>query len=127
MMPWVMSRIERISDLGGQLKQQVCGQRLSADSAVQSPAFQQLHRDELARLVLLDVINWADIRVVEGGSCASLAPEPRQRQTVGGHFSWQKLQRYQAAEFGVFGLVDDSHAPGTDLLQHAILFNHRAG
>ena len=39
---------------------------------------------------------------------------------------YQKLQRHQPAELGVLGLVDDTHAPATQLLDDAVMGNRLA-
>jgi hypothetical protein len=46
---------------------------------LQSRTIQKLHRDEGLIRLLADLVNRADIRVIEGGRCARLTPEPPQR------------------------------------------------
>ena len=54
---------------------------------------------------------------------AGLALEPFQGLPVLGEFFRQELQGDGTLELGVLGLIDDTHAPATQLLQDAIVGN----
>ena len=73
-------------------------------------ALEQLHRDEVLALVLVDLVDGADPGVVEGGSGAGLALEALERGRVLRHLRGQELERDVAAELRVLGLVHDAHA-----------------
>ena len=59
--------------------------------------------------MLFDVVDRADVRMVQRGGRARLAAEPVERLGVAGDVLRQKLERDGPAEPGVFGLVDDTH------------------
>jgi hypothetical protein len=61
--------------------------------------------------VLFDVVDSADMRMVERGRRARLATEPIEGLRVAGEILGQELQRDGAAEPRVFGLVDDPIPP----------------
>ena len=124
--PLRVRRVQRVSDLNRQVQQFVCLQRLSGDEALDSLALQILNHDEGLALVFSDVINRADIRVIEGGSCLRFTLEPFQGLSILGEFLREELQGDGALELGVRGLVHHAHAPAAELLQDAIVADSRA-
>jgi hypothetical protein len=68
----------------------------------------QDQRQHLA--VVHDVIDGADVRMVERGQQSCLAPEAGQAGRVVGHLRRQDLQRYLTAQARVLGTVDLAHA-----------------
>ena len=77
-------------------------------------------------LVLADVVDGADVGVVERGGGARLAAEARQRGGVAGHLFGQELERDLAAEPGVDGAVDDAHAAAAELVEDSIVGDRAA-
>jgi hypothetical protein len=86
--------------------------------------------------VFADVVNGADIRMIQSGSSASLAPEafqgllPERRllrvPVLAEHKARrcslrQKLQSHEPAQPRVLGLVDHPHPAATQLLQNAVV------
>src|ERR1700674_3298976 len=59
--------------------------------------------------------------MVEGGSGTRFAAEALQRQMVLRHLIGQEFQSDEAAQIGVFSLVNHTHAAATDLLHNAIV------
>src|SRR5262249_14243965 len=64
--------IERISDSDGDLQQRLQLYRSAADALLESLSFEQLHRDEVPALMFADVVNRADVRMIQRGRCARL-------------------------------------------------------
>ena len=73
--------------------------------------------------VLADFVDRADVRMVERGRGASFAAEPLHRGVVLREVFGEELERNAAAEAGVFGLVDHTHASAPELAQDAIVRN----
>ncbi len=71
--------------------------------------------------MLADVVNGADVGVVEGGGSPGLAPEPFQGLVGLEPPLGQELQRDLAVQVCVLGLVDDGHAAAAQLLAHAVV------
>ena len=90
-------------------------------------AFQQLHGNEGAPVVFINVVDGADVRVIQRRGGPRFALEPLEGLTVLGKVLRQELERYQAAELGVLGLVDDAHASPAQLLENAIVGDRLAG
>ena len=80
-------------------------------------AVQQLHHDEMLALVLADVVDRADVRVVERRGGARLAPEAFERLAVVRADPRAGTSARRAAEAGIFGAVDDAHAAAADRLE----------
>jgi len=87
----------------------------------QRDTVQKLHRNESLAILLPDVVNRANIRMVQGGSSLRLALESRQRLSISGNFCGQELQSDETMEPGVFGFIDHTHPTAAELLQNAIV------
>src|SRR5437899_10414678 len=105
--------IQRIGDLDSKRQQslhiQAAPPGRGNDALLQCGALQILHDDEGAAVLLADVMNRADVRVIQGGSGPGLAPETVQALRVASEFVRQKLESDRALEPGVLGLVDYTH------------------
>ena len=90
---------------------------------LQRHAVEKLHDDEGLIAVLADLVNGADVGVIQRRRRTGFATETLQGLRVHGHIIRQKLQSHEAAEFGVFGLVDHTHAAPAELLDDAVVRN----
>jgi hypothetical protein len=59
--------------------------------------------------IVNEVMDDADVRVIERGGGLGLAFEARKGVGIGGDFG-KKFKGYEAVEAGVFGFVHDAHA-----------------
>src|SRR2546426_4184006 len=62
-----------------------------ANQVLQRLPIQELHSEERLAVLLANVVNGADIGVVQGGSCLGLTPETLQSLAVLGHFRRKEL------------------------------------
>jgi hypothetical protein len=62
-------------------------------------------------VLLTDVVNRADIRVIKGRSSLGLTLEPCQRLGVSRYLIGQKLQGHETVQSGVLSLVHHAHPP----------------
>jgi hypothetical protein len=88
---------------------------------LQCEPVQKLHGDESVALVLSDVINSADVGMVQGRCRLRLALEAGERLRVLRYFIGQKLQSDEAMETGVFGFVHHTHPATAELLDNAVM------
>ena len=88
---------------------------------LQRGALQILHGDEGAAVLLADVMNGADVGMIQRGGGASLALEPAQRLPVASQIVRQELERDEATEPGVLRFVDHAHAAAAELLDDAVV------
>src|SRR6266576_4427081 len=98
-------------------------QRTPGDAMLQHDAIQKLHGDERLLATFADLVNCADVGMVEGGGCASFTPETFQSLRITGNVVGQELQGDEAAKLGVLGLVDHTHSAAAQFLQDAIVRN----
>jgi hypothetical protein len=61
--------------------------------------------------------------MVECRGGAGLSLKTLQRLAIPGKFFRQEFERHQAAELGVLGLVDDTHAATAELLEYPVVGN----
>src|ERR1700757_793119 len=87
----------------------------------QRRAVQKLHHEKGLAALLANVVNRADIRMVQRRRCLRLATEPLQRLPILRQILRQKLQRDKAPEPSVFRLVDDTHAPTAKFRNDAVM------
>jgi len=71
--------------------------------------------------MLSDLVNCADIRVVQSRGRSGFAPEPLQRGFIVSNFVRKELQSYEAAEFRIFGFKNNSHAATAKFFQDAVM------
>ena len=72
---------------------------------------------------LVDIVDGANIRVIEGRCGARFALKAVQRLAVSGHFGGKKFQGHVTAEAGVFGLVDHAHSASAQSFKDSIVRN----
>jgi len=114
-------RLQRIGDLDRQCQQRFHLQALPGDRLRQRLALEQLHDHKVLPLVLLDRIDRADVRVIEGRGGTRLALEPLQGGGVLLEILGQELERHPASEPRVLGLVHDAHPTAAELTSHTVV------
>ena len=118
-----MGRIEAVGDLNADLQELRDFDRFGGDSVLESLALEQFHGDERPTLELSDVVNRADVGIVERRRGARLAAKPLDRLGVLGDVVGKKLERNIPAEPVVSGLVDHAHPTPAQLFQDAVVRN----
>jgi hypothetical protein len=89
-----MGSAEGVRNLNGQIQQFVRFERSAAQPFLQRYALQGFHHDEGLALVFVDVVNRADVRMVQRRSRLCLATEPRQGvRVLLREILWQELER----------------------------------
>ena len=116
-----MRRVHGIGNLYRQRKQQLDFERPPGDLVLQRRAFQIFHGDEGFSILLADVVNGADVRMVQGGSSLRFALETAQRQRIASHFIGKKFESDEAVQPGILGLIDHPHAAAAKLLDDAVV------
>ncbi len=113
--------VEGVGHADRQVEQSIDRERAHGDAVLQGDALQKLHRDKGPAVVLVDVVNRADVRVVERTGGAGLALEALESRMVGGDVVGQEFQRDGAAELGVLGLVNDAHPAAAEPFGNAVM------
>src|SRR5262249_5884654 len=116
-----MRCVQGVGDLDCEIEQQRHVQRLAFDAALQSFAVQELHRDEGPAVCYINVVNGADIRMIEGGSSSRFTLEPNKSSGIGGHALRQEFQSDAPLQLEIFGLVDHAHPTAAEPAQNAVM------
>ena len=79
------------------------------------------HGDEGSPIVLVNLVDRADVRMVQSGRSLGFPLETAESLRVVGEFVGQELQGDVATELEVLRLVDHTHAPAADPLEDAVV------
>src|SRR5713226_91452 len=116
-----MSSVERISNFDGQRQHDLRVQRPSRNLMLQCQPVQKLHGDERLAVLLVDLVNRADVGMVESRCGLRFPLKTGQSLRVFGYFVGQKLQGHKAVELDVLSLVDHAHAAASEFLDDAVV------
>src|SRR5580704_15108283 len=99
---------------------------LRMHSPARNPVLQRLpleifHHEENMPRVLADIMNGANIRMIQSRSSPSLAPEPVQGKRVPRHFIRKELQRHGPAQPHILSLINHTHPAAAQLLKDAVM------
>ena len=84
-------------------------------------AFQQLHGDEVASAVLSNLVDGADIRVVQGGGRTRFALKTVKRERIFFRLRRQELERDVAAQVDVLGFIHNTHPSAAELREDTVV------
>ena len=118
-----MRRIQRIRRLDRQIQQFVQLERCAVDPFLDSLAFQMFHHQEWPALVTVDVVEGADVRMIQGGDRACLALKAFHCRPVCGHGLRKELHRYRAPQARILSLINDAHAAATQHREDPVVRN----
>src|ERR1700735_3979299 len=86
-------------------------------------AVEEFHDEEGASGVLADVVDGADIGMVQRRGGFGFAAETLKCLMILGEVVGKKLERDKTSEAGVFGLVDPAHAAAAEFLDDPVMRN----
>ena len=116
-----MGRLEGFEDLTCEIEQALGRHGAPADHLLQGLARQQLHDDEVQPLVLPDVVDRADVRMIQSRGGAGFAAESVQRCGIAPGALGQDFQGHLAAQARVPRPVDLSHAALADATEDLVV------
>src|SRR6266478_6282515 len=114
---------KRIGNLGRQFQYFGKPERFARNTVLQGFAVEELHRDELLTVLLTNVINCADVRVVQCRCGLRFATKAFQSSGIVKHFWRQELQRHGSMKPRVFRFVNNAHPAAAELLDDAVMRN----
>src|SRR5262249_44378457 len=91
------------------------------DPVLQRLSVEQLHDHELLAIVLADVVDGADVRMIQRRGNPRFTVEPVERLRVRGELGRQKLDRDLPAEPHVFRAINDAHSAAAEALENAVV------
>src|SRR5664279_4096144 len=118
---FVVGCFQSIGNLDSEIEKLRNRDRLSRNTALQSLAFEKFHSDKGAAFEFADVIDGADIGVIQSGCRTSFAAKALDCLRVLRNIVGQKFQGNVAAEASVFGFVDDTHAAAAEFFHHEVV------
>src|SRR5580693_1208218 len=83
---------------------------------LQGHSVQKLHGDEGLSALVINLVNGADVRMIQSGRSLRFALESGQSLLILGYFIGQEFQGDETMQLHVLGLVDDTHATAAQLL-----------
>ena len=109
--------VERIGDLAREVEHAMAANRSVFDQLPDGAPFEPLHRDERLALVLAELVDRADVRVLQRGGQTRLALEPRQPLRRRAGLVAQHLDRDFAAEPEILRSIHHAHAAFAQAVQ----------
>src|ERR1700730_13485587 len=88
---------------------------------LQSLAIQELHGDERVAALLANVVNRADVGMVESRRGLRFTLKTGKSLGVFGYFIGQEFQSHKPVQPGVFSLVHHTHPATAELLDDAVV------
>ena len=116
-----MRRIECIRDFDPQPQHLVNFHRAPADPVFQGHPFEKLHRDEGMAILFANIVDRADVGMIESRGGLGLTSKSRQRLCISGHFVRQELERDETVQSRVFGFVDHAHAAAAQFFENPVV------
>ena len=84
-------------------------------------SFEKSHDDAVLAVRFVNLMNRADVRVIERGSSEGFALESFAGSRIVLHLSRQELQRHMTVQLEVFSFVDHAHPAAAELRQNAVM------
>src|SRR5271166_4608418 len=123
--------VERVGNLDAESDQGFDVERTTFNAMLQSLSFKKLHRDERQAVLLVDLVNGADVGMVKSRCGLRLALKAAERLMIFGNVIGEEFEGNEPAQFEVFGFVDNAHASAAQLFQDPVvgdgLTEHVAG
>ena len=107
-----MRFVERVGNLGGDRQRLVERQRPSFQPRGQRLALEMRHDQVVRAIDAANVVDAADVRMVQRGDRTRLALEASPRIGVAGDFTRKNFDGNRAIETSIVGFVDLTHAAG---------------
>ena len=113
-----MRGVQRVGKLDAHVEHRVQAQRTRGEPVLQRRALQILHRDERSSGLLADVVDRADVGMVERRCAARFTLKAAQSLGVARQSVGDELERHGTLQPRIFGFVDHAHPaaaqPGDD-------------
>src|ERR1700686_3065373 len=116
-----VSGVERVSNVDRNGEKNFPFQGPPANAMLKRQAVQKLHGQEEMAVFLPNLMDRADIGMVEGGSGASFASETLQCLRILRHIVGEKFKGDKSAQRDVFRLVNHAHTAPAEFLDDAVV------
>jgi hypothetical protein len=116
---------ERVGDLPRELHGLDDRKPSTPDDLVERPSLDELHRDEVDAVRLVDLVDRDDSGVTQGAGGTGLPEEPPPPVRVADLLPRQDLQGHETFELLVEGPIHGPHPAFTELLDHPVMRERR--
>ena len=114
--------VEGVSHLNADVDDLMDLEGLGTGEAVsQRQAFHQFHDEEGSAFVLADVVDRADVRVIQRGGRPGFGSEPFHGRQIIGQVLGHELECHGTAQTDIFGSVHDAHPACAELADDSIV------
>jgi len=117
----LVSGIQGVGELDANLHGAIDRQRAGGQNFIEGITDEELHSDEGAALVLFDGVDGADCGMVKSGGGAGFPKKAFEGLRVALVRFRNEFEGNAAAEPGVFGFIDDTHAAGAEFSEDPIV------
>jgi hypothetical protein len=116
-------RVQGIRDLDAQIEHRFDLQRLAIDPVPERLPLQQFHCDEGSTVGLVNLVDRADVRMVQRGRSFGFSLETAEGLRVVGKIIGKKLQGNVATQLEVFSFIHHTHPAAADPAEDAVMGN----
>jgi hypothetical protein len=106
-----VSGIEGIGNLDGERQKNVRFQGMPGHAMLERHTVEKFHGDEGVAVLLADVVDGADIGVVQSGCGFGFTLKTGERQGIAGKIVGQKLKGDETMQANIFGFIDHAMPP----------------
>jgi hypothetical protein len=113
--------VQSIGDFNCEGKQRLIVQDISDYLVFQGRAIEKLHGNEPSPFLFSNVMNRADIGMIERGGCLSFALKTRHCLGITAQLHREEFKGDKAKEARVLGFVDHTHPAATESLDDSVM------
>jgi hypothetical protein len=113
--------IESFGDLNGNVEETLEFNWLAIDDVLEGGSIEEFHGDEGATVFFADVVDGANVWMVEGGGGLRFTLKTNERLAILGDLVREKFEGHEAVQTGILGLVNDTHTAPAELFKNAVM------
>ena len=113
--------VESVGNFDGKCKERVEFHGAAGNAMLERGALQKFHGDEGLAVFLADIVDGADVGVIEGRGGLGFPFKTGEGLGIFGNFVGEEFQGDKATKACVFGFVDNAHASAAEFLQDAVM------
>ena len=113
--------IQCVGYIDGDGEKKIEFHRSAGDGVLQRLAFKALHGDEGLAIFLADVVNGANVGMIQRGGGLRFALETREGLRVFGDIFREEFEGDEAVQAGVFRFIDHAHAAPAKFFEDAVM------
>jgi len=116
-----VSGVEGVSDFNGQRQQSLHGHGTTGDLVLQRHALKELHGDEGVAVLLANVVDGANVGMIEGRGSLGFAPKASESMRIASDIGREEFQGDAAVEADVLGLIDHAHSAAAEFFEDEVM------